>query len=220
MEKINSIIKQIETNLFNIANSEYAKKANDYLLNQFKLIGIYTPKRKEIVKPFLKAEINKSELIHMVNYFWNHNYRDFKYIAVSFLKKHHHLLSLDELPWLQSLALYEPWWDSIDSLAPIIGKLVKNLPKNPMDTWVENESFWIKRIAIIHQLGFKKDTDIERLTQYTLKQSDNKEFFIRKAIGWAFRDYARHNPTFVKEFMEKHKDKFSSLSYREATKYI
>lgn len=214
------MLNQIKLKFLSAKDEQYAIKANAYLLNQFKLLGLYTQQRKLIVKPFLEKKMTKQELIGLVNELWHQEYRDFKYVACSFLKKNIKLLSTEDLDWLQSLVLIDSWWDTVDSLVPIIGKIVKGSKDNPMDDWIAHENFWIRRVAIIHQLGFKVDTDISRLSKYALSQSVDKEFFIRKAIGWAFRDYARYDSTFVLDFMNNNKDKFSNLTYREAMKHI
>lgn len=73
---------------------------------------------------------------------------------------------------------------------------------------------------MIHQLGWKTNTDTDRLSRYALQLANESEFFIRKAIGWAFRDYAKCNPEFVARFMKKNGALFSNLSVREATKNL
>lgn len=219
MNKINNYINLIEQNLYKQADLEYAKKANAYLLNQFKLMGVYTPKRKEAVKDILKINFSKEELTQLVNVLYYKEYRDFKYIAISLIRKNIKLFNTNDLLWIKNLILFEPWWETVDSFAPIIGLLVKN-NQEIMNDWITDENFWIRRIAIIHQLGWKLETNKELLCRYALQQSSEKEFFIRKAIGWAFRDYARCNPNFVNDFMKQNKNKFSNLTFKEATKHI
>jgi 3-methyladenine DNA glycosylase AlkD len=218
-KKINDCINLIEKNLYQKADLDYAKKANAYLLNQFKLLGVYTPQRQLAIKDILKVQFSKEELVELVNVLYHKEYRDFKYVAISLIKKNIKLFNINDLVWLKSLILIEPWWETVDSFAPVVGEIVKN-NQRPMNDWINDESFWIRRAAIIHQLGWKLKTNKELLSQYALKQSSEKEFFIRKAIGWAFRDYARHNPNFVNNFMNDNKGIFSNLTYKEATKHL
>ena len=219
MNKINNYINLIEQNLYKQADLEYAKKANAYLLNQFKLMGVYTPKRKLAIKDVLQIQFDKEELIELVNVLYHKEYRDFKYVAISLIKKNIKLFSSNDLPWIKNLIITEPWWETVDSFAPIVGNIVK-ANQDPMDDWINDESFWIRRVAIIHQLGWKSKTNKELLCKYALQQSNEKEFFIKKAIGWAFRDYARCNPNFVNNFMNDNKKNFSNLTFKEATKHI
>jgi 3-methyladenine DNA glycosylase AlkD len=89
-----------------------------------------------------------------------------------------------------------------------------------METLGANRNFWLRRIAIQHQLAFAKDTDAERLFQICLANAADPEFFIRKAIGWALRDYAHHDPKAVWRFLEQHGSRFSPLTLREARRYL
>jgi 3-methyladenine DNA glycosylase AlkD len=73
---------------------------------------------------------------------------------------------------------------------------------------------------MIHQLGWREDTDLARLYAYALRLAPEKEFFIRKAIGWAFRDLARWDPDGVRSFLNRHRAQFSGLTLREALKHL
>jgi 3-methyladenine DNA glycosylase AlkD len=79
---------------------------------------------------------------------------------------------------------------------------------------------WVARTAIIHQLRLKEATDVERLFDYCLRRASDREFFLRKAIGWALREYAKTAPDEVRTFVEVHRDELSGLSIREATKRL
>ncbi len=79
---------------------------------------------------------------------------------------------------------------------------------------------WLRRIAILHQLGYGAGTDVERLTRICLANAADPEFFIRKAIGWALREHAHHDPDFVRRFLKRHGAEFSPLTVREAGKHL
>jgi len=87
-----------------------------------------------------------------------------------------------------------------------------------MDEWIDDENFWLQRTAILHQLRYKKQTDEKRLFAYCLKYAAQKEFFIRKAIGWALREYSKTNPAAVKRFVKG--APLSNFSKKEAMKWI
>ena len=86
--------------------------------------------------------------------------------------------------------------------------------------WSRDEDFWLRRIAIEHQLLQKEETDVQLLEQILINNLNQTEFFINKAIGWALRDYSKTNPDWVLEFIEKYKDKLSKLSIKEGSKYL
>ncbi|HQR83153.1 MAG TPA: DNA alkylation repair protein, partial [Thiotrichales bacterium] len=86
--------------------------------------------------------------------------------------------------------------------------------------WLIANNLWVRRTAMIHQLGWRLDTDNDRLARYALALATEKDFFIRKAIGWALRDYARWHPQWVIEFVNQHQTQLAPLSVREAMKHL
>jgi 3-methyladenine DNA glycosylase AlkD len=79
---------------------------------------------------------------------------------------------------------------------------------------------WVRRIAMLHQLAWRDRVDAQRLFSYALELSDENEFFIQKAIGWALRDYAWHQPETVREFILSEKSRLPPLSFREANRNL
>ena len=92
--------------------------------------------------------------------------------------------------------------------------------KAAMDAALRHDCLWVRRIAMIHQLGWRLETDKDRLFGYAETLAPERDFFIRKAIGWALRDYARWNPQAVREFVATMGSRLSPLSAREATRRI
>ena len=86
--------------------------------------------------------------------------------------------------------------------------------------WSLDEDFWLRRIAIDHQLLQKEKTDIVLLEKILVNNLNQPEFFITKAIGWSLRDYSKTNPHWVQDFLGKYQHKMASLSIREASKYL
>lgn len=86
--------------------------------------------------------------------------------------------------------------------------------------WSKDDDFWIRRIAIDHQLCRREKTNTELLEKIIVNNFGSNEFFINKAIGWTLRDYSKTNPLWVKEFLNKYQDKMDNLSIKEASKYI
>jgi 3-methyladenine DNA glycosylase AlkD len=89
-----------------------------------------------------------------------------------------------------------------------------------MDEWAREENLWLVRTALLHQLRHKEATDSERLFRYCLLRADHPDFFIRKAIGWALREYAKTAPDRVRAFVRSHEARLSPLSVREALKNL
>jgi 3-methyladenine DNA glycosylase AlkD len=89
-----------------------------------------------------------------------------------------------------------------------------------MDEWIADEDLWVARTALLHQLRYKDATDADRLFAYCLLQSGHSDFFIRKAIGWCLREYAKTDPGAVRSFVAESGSRLAPLSVREALKNL
>mmetsp|Transcript_14133 Transcript_14133/g.17850 ORF Transcript_14133/g.17850 Transcript_14133/m.17850 type:complete len:91 (+) Transcript_14133:1252-1524(+) len=89
-----------------------------------------------------------------------------------------------------------------------------------MNEWIQDDHLWIRRTAIIHQLKYKANTNEEMLFRFCKSTMEEEDFFIRKAIGWALREYSKTSNKPVKEFIESNKENLSKLSVREGSKYL
>ena len=129
-----------------------------------------------------------------------------------------------------ALAMYEEmivtgaWWDYTDSI--VGGRFLTILRAEParmtrlMLEWAVDTDMWKRRSAIICQLGAKAETDLDLLEAAIVPSLGSKEFFLRKAIGWALRQYARTDPAWVARYVAVHETELSPLSRREALKHI
>ena len=204
-------------------NEEQAQKMSKYMLNKFEYIGIKTPERRKIFKNSFKEYKNKEKIDwEFVNKCWENKYREFQYVAADYLKNMKDKLTIDDIPKFKQLILKKSWWDTIDNLDMTIGALAlkdSNVNKILLE-WSLDENIWLRRIAIDHQLLRKEKTDTELLEKILKNNLGQAEFFINKAIGWALRDYSKTNPNWVKNFIEKNREKMAKLSIREASKYL
>jgi 3-methyladenine DNA glycosylase AlkD len=208
------------------ADPKRALEMKAYLRNQFEFLGIQTPTRRSIFKVLPKLPKDAPLILQIANELWKKPEREFRYVACDLLSQNAQVFGLEDLPAIKKLLQQDSWWETVDSLSGAIGDIVLKEKINHlnsqaiMDEWLQDSDFWVRRSAMIHQLGWKAKTDQERLSNYALALSGESEFFIRKAIGWAFRDYARQDPVFVKSFMKKNASQFSNLTVREATKHL
>ncbi|WP_374141254.1 DNA alkylation repair protein [Leptotrichia hongkongensis] len=204
-------------------NEEQARQMSKYMLNKFEYIGIKTPERRKIFKNFFKEYKNEEKIDwEFVNKCWENKYREFQYVAADYLKNMKDKLTIDDIPKLKQFILKKSWWDTIDNLDMTIGALAlkdSNVNKILLE-WSIDENIWLRRIAIDHQLLRKEKTNTELLEKILKNNLGQAEFFINKAIGWALRDYSKTNPKWVKNFIEKNKEKMAKLSIKEASKYL
>jgi 3-methyladenine DNA glycosylase AlkD len=208
------------------ADAERARQMKAYLREQFEFLGIQTPTRRLVCSQLPKLPKDSVLLMRIANELWKKPEREYRYVACDLLAKNASAFSSEDLPAFKKLLQKDAWWETVDGLSGVIGDIVLNGSKidhhcqKIMDQWLLDSDFWVRRSAMIHQLGWRLDTDTDRLGYYALTLSAETEFFIRKAIGWAFRDYAKWNPEFVRRFMKKHESTFSKLTLREATKNL
>lgn len=131
-------------------------------------------------------------------------------------------LTPENIPVIKELALTKPWWDTIDSVDKTIGHIALNYPEvnETLVEWSVSDSIWLRRIAIDHQRLRKEQTDTELLEKIIEANLEDTEFFINKAIGWSLRDYSKTDPNWVRDFVNRHRDRMAPLSIREASKYL
>jgi len=206
-----------------LANARFAEGMRAYMRDRFEYLGIQTPIRRAAVTPLIRAlkPADAAELRKAADGLWKMREREYQYVAVDLLARYHAVLSLDDLPWLLDLVQEKSWWDSVDALLKTVGPIVQRSGakgKRAMDAAVRSQNFWVRRIAMLHQLGLRDEVDTERLFRYAELLAAEKEFFIRKAIGWALRDYAWHDWRAVEEFLKSARGRFSGLTVREASK--
>jgi 3-methyladenine DNA glycosylase AlkD len=128
------------------------------------------------------------------------------------------------MPMFEEMIVTGAWWDYVDAIAGRqVGEILRKDPrrmKPMMRRWASDDHMWKRRTAILCQLGFKGETDLELLYHCIEANVAHKNFFIRKAIGWALRQYAWTDPKEVGRYVRAHRDELSPLSMREATKNI
>jgi 3-methyladenine DNA glycosylase AlkD len=204
-------------------NEENAGPMKKYMKGHFPFLGIKSPERKELEKQFFKeTEILKKDFNQeFVEGLWEKDEREYQYTAITYIGKFIKKLPKDAIPFLEKLITNKSWWDSVDSIAPLVGELARKYPEvieETIDGWAVNDNFWLRRTAILFQLKYKQQTNEELLYDYMVKNADSKEFFIQKAIGWALREYSKSNPVSVKAFIEG--NDLAPLSVREGSKYL
>jgi 3-methyladenine DNA glycosylase AlkD len=204
------------------ADSGKAAQMSAYMRSQFPFLGIPTPERKKLSREFLKDKSRCALDWGFVFKGWEQPEREFQYLAIDYLSKLMPRLTADDIPKLRELAVTKSWWDTIDGLDVIIGDIALRFPQvnDTLAAWSTDDNFWLRRIAIDHQLRRKDKTDTDLLERVIVNSFGQTEFFVNKAIGWSLREYSKTNPDWVRDFIERHKDKLAPLSIREASKYI
>lgn len=219
MDKFARIQKSFEQ----AKDAEQAKKMSAYMRNQFTYYGIPAPIRKNLCKNFLQEE-KKNKCIDwaFLDRCWKDEHREFQYVVMDYLSAMHKFLTFEDVPRIEKCIRSKQWWDVIDGLDRIVGNIafVDRRINDLMLKWSKDENFWVRRVAIDHQLLRKENTDTELLETILVNNFGSSEFFINKAIGWSLRDYSKTNPAWVADFISRHRQSLNPLSIREAGKYL
>ncbi len=218
-------IDELRAALEAVAEPDRAEPMAAYMKHHFRFLGVRSPAARSASKPILAQGKNAEaeELIAFADRCWQEPEREFQYVGCLLLRKWVAALGPANLADLERYVTEKSWWDTVDSLAAwSVGPLVLTNRElvEVMDEWIHSDNMWLARTAILHQLSYKGDTDVDRLFAYAETRAEDTEFFIRKAIGWALRQYARQDPDQVRAFVAANEDRLSGLSKREALKHI
>jgi 3-methyladenine DNA glycosylase AlkD len=221
MEPFASVVARTETLFDAHRDGARTNAMAAYMRHQFPFAGIPTPQRRALQREALRglAPPTEEQLLQVAWELWGRGEREYQYAAADLVTKFTARCGPTALATIRRLITTKSWWDTVDALAAHgVGPLVMAHPilAGEMDTWVDHEDLWLRRTAILHQLHFKSATDTARLFDYCLRRAHEREFFIRKAIGWALREYSKTDATAVTRFVAEHEGELSPLSRREA----
>lgn len=207
------------------ANADNAVKQEAYLKDQFKFLGIAKPIRAKLEKEFVKDSklLPKEKVMELVFELSNLGYREYLYTSQMVMQANYKQFNYNDILALTVITRSNQWWENTDGFQSFLKKWFRDNPDYIRPFVLEfykDENLWMRRLAIIAQLGMKDMTDftvMKRAIRYNLKYD---EFFIQKAIGWALRDYSKVNPKEVSKFIDDYELKMSNLAIREGSKYL
>lgn len=200
-----------------------------YMKSVMPFRGVPMPVRRRLSRRVFAAHppTERSAWVATVRELWDAaTYREERYVAIELTG---HRCARD---WQDpgSLGLYEhmivtgAWWDYVDDLAiRRVGPILRAYPAETtplLRTWAHDEDRWRRRTAVIAQVGAKGATDTDLLAYAITANLDDRDFFLRKGIGWALREHAKTDPDWVRAFVAANVDRLSPLSRREAVKHI
>jgi 3-methyladenine DNA glycosylase AlkD len=216
------IEKEIEKSFQADSQEAIAIKQKAYMRDQFEFLGLTSSARRQLQKVIFRSHPvrDEKELIAVLERLWEREEREYHYCALDLAKYHRKKWTAHSLPVFEKMIRCKSWWDTVDDLAiNLVGPLL-NDDLLLMDEWIQDPYLWIRRSALICQIKRKAATDATKLFTYCQQTAHEKDFFIRKAIGWALREYAKYHPQAVRNFLENHQQELSGLSQREASKYL
>jgi 3-methyladenine DNA glycosylase AlkD len=216
--------KQIIAVLRDLGDGKRALSAKAYMRNQFEFFGVSSPERKLALKLFVKqfGLLPKTQIHELVKTLWKQPQRELHYCALELAYLYKKEFDENDLAFFETLIVSNSWWDSVDYIAPkLCAAYFLKHPKELAEVtkrWNKSENIWLIRSSIIVQLLHKTKTNEAVLFENITRQTKHPDFFVRKAIGWALRQYARTNAKAVLAFVAE--TEMSALSRKEAMKYL
>jgi 3-methyladenine DNA glycosylase AlkD len=220
-----TVLERLTTVYPTAADPHRAASMRAYMKDIAPFLGLSTPERRALSRTLLlgTARPDETDCTALALRCWRLPEREYQYFAVDYLRRHVACLSSGFLPVARHLVSTVSWWDTVDALAAhVVGGMVAADPRlrTDMDAWIEDDDLWVARTALLHQLRHKEATDTGRLFAYCVRQAGHPDFFIRKAIGWCLREYAKTDPQAVRDFVAAERARLAPLSVREALKNI
>jgi 3-methyladenine DNA glycosylase AlkD len=200
-----------------------------YMKSAMPFRGVPSPLRRALVRETLSGRTWSSidDWEHVVATLWDGaHYREERYLALDIAahRTARPFQTLDRMPLYDHFVVTGAWWDHVDTVAgtliePLLAAHREDLTPT-MRAWSVDADLWRRRTSIICQLHANAATDTGLLAETIVANLTDRDFFIRKAIGWALRQYARTDPGWVREFVAAHERAMSGLSRREALKHL
>ena len=220
---------EVATRLAAAGDPERAEGQQRYMKSAMPYHGVPMAEVRRIAKAVIRDHpfSSRDEWEATVLEIWRGaTHREQRYAAteIAIVRAHHPWFDGDALPMIEEMIVTGAWWDHVDALAANhVGLMLRQDHARlapAMWRWATDDDIWRRRTSILCQLKFKADTDLELLTHAIEASMGSTEFFLRKAIGWALRQYAYVDADWVLAYVERHVDELSGLSKREALKNI
>jgi len=213
---------RIRADLRAVADPSRAAGQQAYMKSAMPFLGVRVPDVRRIARSAAAGESDGLELQAVARTLWDDaTHREERYAAEALLTLRPVRGDLAAVPLIEHMVRTGQWWDITDELS---GRMADLHDAHPTATaaivraWSVDDDIWIRRIAILSQLGRRHRVDPGLLTEVIEPSLARPEFFLRKAIGWALRDYARVEPDWVARYAASHE--LSPLSRREAMKHL
>lgn len=214
----------LRTALAAAADSERAPQQQAYMKSALPFWGARVPEVRSITNAAIRrlALADAVEWEQAIRRLWDDaTHREEWYAAIALLRSARARAWRDASVWalLEHLVVSGAWWDVVDELSHVARERLDrdfDAAAAVVRAWSRDSNLWKRRIAIIAQLHRKEATDRELLAECIEPSLDSSEFFLRKAIGWALRDYSATDPDWVVDYVSRHEARLSALSRKEA----
>jgi 3-methyladenine DNA glycosylase AlkD len=220
------LVRAIRDALTRAADPGRAPQMQAYMKSTMPYLGVRLPETRRLARAaaaeYPPADVD--DLIAGATELWRAAaYREERYAATELTGLRMAVGRIEVLPLCREMIVTGAWWDHVDGVSDRIGRLLlahRDELEPTIRQWSTDPDRWLRRSSIISQLALKGRTDVDLLADVITVNLADREFFVRKAIGWALRQYARTDPQWVRDFVTTHRDDLSPLSRREAMKHL
>ena len=220
------LIGRIDAGLRSRARPERAVAEKAYLKSELDHYGTSVPAIRAAVGEVVRGrDLHHDEVIAVAVGLWREPVHERRAAAAELLEQRVDLLTASDIELLELLLRESRTWALVDNLAAsVVGALVERDPSLTavLDRWARDPDFWIRRSALLANLAALRRGagDFDRFSRYADAMLEEKEFFIRKAIGWVLRDTGRLRPGLVHDWLLPRAHRAAGLTVREAVKYL
>jgi 3-methyladenine DNA glycosylase AlkD len=220
------VLSTIRAALMDRADAARGAGAQAYMKSDIPSLGVRVPDVRRLTMaaaathPFETTDELRATVLEL----WRQSgVREERYAAIDLTGLKMAAKDLAMLPVYEEIIRTGAWWDFVDGVSQRIGVLLqahRPATTEVLGNWSTDPDFWIRRAAITAQLKAKDQTDRRLLRTVLEANLADPEFFIRKAIGWALREFGKTDPEWVRTFVDDHRDRLSPLSRREALRNL
>ena len=223
---MSSFVDALEERLRAVATPERAASEKRYLKSDLSFIGATVGQIRAVVRELSPiGSLDHSGLAARVDELWSEPVHERRMAAVFLLDRHVRLLDADDLPLLERLVRESRTWALVDGIASdVLVALVRAQPDAvtpQLDRWALDADFWVRRASLLAELRpIRKGAPLDRFFARADPMLEEKEFFIRKAIGWVLREAGKRRSDEVAAWLASRTDRASGVTMREAVKYL
>ena len=222
-----SLVEDLRKKLRAGGSEERAINAKAYLKSDLEFYGVPSKRLRAAVRDLLtdNPDLEKTDLKELVATLWQDPVFDMRGAAIAVLERRQRELDASDLELVESLLRSSYTWALVDWISTkVVAPVVSREPvaKDRLRRWSGDDDFWVRRAAMLSLLPDLRagGGDFDLFASFAVSMLEEKEFFIRKAIGWVLRDTSRRRPELVAGFVREHRCRMSPLTYREATRNL
>ena len=217
----------IEARLREIGTTERAENEKRYLKSELDFVGATVWQIRSITREVIGEgdPLDREELRALVEELWSKPMHERRMAAVMVLERHGRLLEVDDLGLIERLIRESKTWALVDGLATdVVGGIAVQHSAEigpTLDHWALDSDFWVRRASILAELQpLRAAMAFDRFARHADAMLDEREFFIRKAIGWVLREAGKQRPQEVIAWLAPGTERASGVTMREAVRYL